>query len=336
MRGCHATMANHLKALIVGVERYENGHHLTGCKSDAKEVERVLSRHQNNDKNFDCKLLLGTEHNPLDRHQLRRQVEEFFRHPADVGLFYFAGHGMIEPAGGFLMASNAQHRSDGLALNDLRTWVNSSPIRDRLVILDCCHSGAMAETPLHAGNPAELAEGVTVLTASTSQQLAGETREGGLFTRLMVEALEGAAASLTGEVTPASVYAFIDQSLGLHGQRPVFKSNVQRFVPLRKCTPPIALADLLRIIEFFADKTFEYPLDPSYEPDPRREIRQDKDPDPDPEHTEIFRILQRYNRLHLLVPVDADHMFDAAMGRKPCRLTALGQHYWRLVRDKRI
>jgi len=41
-----------------------------------------------------------------------------------------------------------------------------------------------------------------------------------------VDALGGAAANLVGDVTPGSVYAHIDQSLGPWAQRPVFKTNV--------------------------------------------------------------------------------------------------------------
>ena len=36
----------------------------------------------------------------------------------------------------------------------------------------------------------------------------------GVFTTLFVDALGGAAANLIGDVTPGSVYAHIDQSLG--------------------------------------------------------------------------------------------------------------------------
>ena len=45
----------------------------------------------------------------------------------------------------------------------------------------------------------------------------------------------------------------------------------------------------------------------------------------------IFAILQKYNRVNLVVPVDAPHMWDAAVESKTCTLTALGEHYRRLV-----
>ena len=59
-------------------------------------------------------------------------------------------------------------------------------------------------------------------------------------------------------------------------------------------------------------------------------------PPPDPENTRTFAILQKFNRLNLLVPVNAMHMWNAAMESKACRLTALGEHYRRLVEKNRI
>ena len=59
-------------------------------------------------------------------------------------------------------------------------------------------------------------------------------------------------------------------------------------------------------------------------------------PEPIEEHTQIFAILQQYNRLNLLVPVGVKNMWNAAMESKSCRLTALGEHYRRLVEKNRI
>ena len=59
-------------------------------------------------------------------------------------------------------------------------------------------------------------------------------------------------------------------------------------------------------------------------------------PNPIEENTKIFAILQKYNRLNLLKPVDAPHMWNAAMESKSCKLTALGEHYRKLAERDRI
>jgi hypothetical protein len=49
-----------------------------------------------------------------------------------------------------------------------------------------------------------------------------------------------------------------------------------------------------------------------------------------------FAILQKYNRMNLVVPVSAPHMWHAAMESKACKLPVLGEHYRRLVANKQI
>jgi len=218
-------------------------------------------------------------------------------------------------------------------LNDILTLANSSPAKNKIIILDSCHSG-IAGTPPGKTEYASLAEGLTILTASTKEQYATEEENRGVFTTLLIDALNGSAANLTGDITPGSIYAHIDQSLGAWEQRPVFKTNVKKFVSLRKSAPAIALDDLRRIIEFFPTPGFQFSLNPTFEPEVKG--RDAGMPDPIPENTRVFSILQRFNRLNLVVPVDEPHMWNAAMKNKSCRLTVLGEHYRRLVEKKRI
>ena len=52
------------------------------------------------------------------------------------------------------------------------------------------------------------------------------------------------------------------------------------------------------------------------------------------ENVLVFKDLQKLQSVGLVVPVDSEYMYFAAMESKACRLTALGNHYWRLVKDK--
>jgi hypothetical protein len=322
------------KALVVGIDYYGNISTLHGCVNDAHSVHSVLERNSDGTVNFGVKLLTGT--GPTDavtRALLKDSVEQLFDGDSEIALFYFAGHGHIETTGGYLCASDSERGDDGLALGDLLTLANTSEARNKVIVLDSCHSGSAGMRPM-APQTAELTEGLTILTASTAEQYASETNGSGVFTTLFVDALMGAAGNLVGDVTPGSVYAHIDQSLGPWQQRPVFKTNVKNFVSLRKVQHPIGLADLRRITEFFPTPGFEFKLDPSFEPE--RAAGDTDTPLPDPDNTQIFAILQKYNRVNLVIPVDAPHMWHAAMGSKSCKLTVLGEHYRRLVDAGRI
>jgi hypothetical protein len=78
-------------------------------------------------------------------------------------------------------------------------------------------------------------------------------------------------------------------------------------------------------------------LDPSYE-DTNAKVIEHKvvEPYADPNNVSVFKDLQKLESIGLVVPVGEEHMYFAAMNSKSCRLTALGYHYWRLVKEKRI
>lgn len=315
------------KALVAGIDYYANVPRLHGCVNDAHAVKAVLERNSDGTVNFAVKLLTGT--GPTDtvsRSVLKEAIRELFAGDTDTALFYFAGHGYIEATGGYLLPTDCRTGDDGVPLGEVLTLANGSKVRNKIIVLDSCHSGIAGTTP---SDPriAQLSEGLTILTASTENQYATEENGSGVFTTLFVDALSGTAGNLVGDVTPGSIYAHIDQSLGPWEQRPVFKTNVKNFVSLRKVQPPISLANLQRITEFFPSPGFEFPLDPSYEPESEN---------PNIENTQKFAVLQKYNRVNLLVPVNAPHMWHAAMESKSCKLTVLGEHYRRLVDRGRI
>lgn len=321
-------------ALIVGINYYENGGSLFGCVNDAYNVKGMLERNDGGSVNFDCKLLTASSKSEsIERGELKDAIKQLFTTKVETALFYFAGHGHIESTGGYLLSSDAKRADEGVSLYDILLFANSSPSTNKIIILDSCHSG-IAGTPPGKGDVATLTEGLTILTASTKDQYASEEDGSGVFTSLLVDALGGSAANLVGEVTPGSVYAHIDQSLGAWEQRPVFKTNVRNFVSLRQVIPAIPLEELRLIFQYFPKPGFEFDLDPTYE---LEMIGRTKGmPLPIEENTRKFATLQKFNRLNLLVPVGAPHMWHAAMESKSCKLTALGEHYRRLVSKKRI
>lgn len=322
------------KALVVGINYYENGPALFGCVNDAHGVKNVLERHSDGTVNFGVKLLTGTGPSDLvPRAVLRDHIRGLFADDNETALFYFSGHGHIDATGGYLLASDAKTGDDSIPLSDVLTFANQSRVKNRIIILDSCHSGIAASKP-SSPTISELTEGLTILTASAADQYATEQNGAGVFTTLLIDALNGAAGNLVGDVTPGSVYAHIDQSLGPWDQRPIFKTNVKSFVSLRKVQPPISLSDLQQITELFPSPGFIFHLDPTYEPE--RAVSDPNVPDPIPENTAKFTILQNYCRVNLVVPLEAPHMWHAAMLSKSCKLTVLGEHYRRLVERKRI
>jgi Caspase domain len=325
------------KALVVGIDYYTDVSPLFGCVNDSFAVKAMLDRNADGSVNFSVKHLAATGPNELcNRDELRQAIEDLFAGDGEVSILYFAGHGHIEETGGYLCSSDVKTGNDGVPLAEIMIMANQSKIQNRVIILDSCHSGVAGGNALQQ-KVAELSDGVTILTASTAEQYASEENGAGVFTSLLVDALGGSAGNLVGDVTPGGVYAHVDQSLGPWAQRPVFKTNVNRFVSLRKVQPPLELAELRRIAEFFPVSGFQFQLDPTYEPERHESWAENPKsmPAPVPEHNAIFDLLQKYNRVGLVVPEGAPHMWHAAMESKAVRLTALGEHYRRLA-DKAL
>jgi hypothetical protein len=323
------------RALVIGIDHYEHFSSLLGCVNDSFAVKSALERHGDGTVNFTVKHIPSTsEATAVSRVVLRQSIQELFSFDGEIALLYFAGHGFVDPTGGFICSSDATTGADGVSLQEIVTMANQSQANNKVIVLDSCHSGVAGSQAM--SGLAELSTGLTILTASTAEQYATEAEGHGVFTTLFVDALEGAAANIVGEITPGSVYAHIDQSLGPWDQRPVFKTNVKSFVALKHVPPKLSLSDLQRLTEFFPHAGAEYQLDPSYEPERSGSDSEAKWPLPDPENTLKFSILQKLNRVNLVIPVGAPHMWHAAVESKTCKLTVLGEHYRRLVEKGRI
>lgn len=320
------------KALCVGIDSYEEVDDLHGCVNDANSVKAALERNGDGTLNFDVKIMCATsETSYITRTELKDAIEELFKSESEIALLYYSGHGSIDISGGYLCTSEVKRPDEGLSLNDVMALVSQSKAQNKIIILDSCFSGNIAN-PTEMPHYSLLHNGTTILAACGEDEYATEEHSHGVYTSLLVEALYGGAMNLLGEVSPGSIYSYIDRSLGAWEQRPVFKANIKSFVSLRKNAPPISIAELRRITEFFSTPYDEYKLDPTYEPDKHEaDIKEI-----DKEHENIFSILQRYVKLNLVVPVDEEHMYYAAIHHKSCKLTAQGQHYWNLVKKNTI
>jgi hypothetical protein len=336
------------RALMVGINDYcASVSALTGCVADAWRMFTVLSSHEDGSQNFECMLLAnpGTADDVAiakaqkdDPHSVHLEAEitaallqehlhQLFTEKADIALFYFAGHGTVNNLGGYLVTYDFEPFNPGVSMPDLITLANNAKAAEVVIIIDCCHSGKLGEVPILGNENAILREGVSILTGTAASQPAIEENGGGLFTNVVYEALNGVATDFLGRITVAGLYTYVEQAFGAWRQRPLYRSNVRRMVTLRKAAPPVAFEILRNISKYFLTPDTRYRLDPSYEP---------TDSSSTPEHTKVFADLQTMRNAGLVVPVDAEHMYYAAMNSTACKLTLLGRYYWRLAKMKRF
>lgn len=320
------------KALVVGIDNYPQCP-LHGCCNDADEVKKLLETDGDGSPNFSVKL----EQNVSSKAQLRQLIEECFSGDTEVALFYYSGHGHIDSVGGYLVTPDYSDHDYGVSLQDILTIANASRCKDKIIILDSCFSGFMGNMNTLGQSTAVINEGVTILTASRSSEASVEVNGHGLFTSLLLEALSGCAADITGYITPGGIYAYIDKALGPWEQRPVFKTNVTRFTSLRKVIPQVDITIIRKICNYFPTEDAELRMDPSFEPTNSPCVTHEViQPYADETNTKIFSDLQKLEGVGLVAPVGEEHMYFAAMKSKSCALTSIGKQYWRLVNCRSI
>ncbi|QFZ19582.1 caspase family protein [Saccharothrix syringae] len=310
------------RALLVGIDRYDHTSDLGGCENDAHALQPLLSRNEDNSRNLDCRSLIGR----VTRDELLAAVQQLLAPGADFALLYFAGHGRPVSGDVALATTDGQGNTPGVRFGEILEFVKNSPVSEVVVILDCCFSGGAGTVSLLADKAAVLRNGVSILTASRSDQTSDELNGRGIFSTYLEGALDGGAADVLGHVTVAGLYAYLSESFGAWDQRPTFKTNVDRLHPLRSCKPDVPVTTLQQLTTWFPTPDHEFPLDPTYEPD-----KSQSGLPPHPEHEEVFRQLQLCRASKLLEPVGHEHMYYAAMQNLGCRLTPLGKHYWHMV-----
>jgi hypothetical protein len=326
------------KALVVGIDSYPTAP-LLGCVNDAIAVSQLLESNGDGSENFSVRTLTSDK-NEVSSALLSQAVWDLFQGDADTTLLYFAGHGIINPEtnAGYVVSQDGRKGSWGLSLSEILELANGAypRIKSSVIILDCCHSGYAGQV---AGLPnsqlSVISTGVTILTASHREGEAAEGQGHGVFTQILLDGLAGGCSDIRGNITPASLYSHVDQTLGAWKQRPIYKANVQTFITLRKVDPKVPLNILRRLPTYFPKKDSVYRLDPSYEED-RKNIAELSHIPVNPDNVRIFKELQRCNRHGLVVPVDAEHMYYAAINSTGCRLTPMGAHYRRWAEITRL
>lgn len=315
------------KALLIGINAYDEFSDLDGCVADAKRMYDVLRRHEEgNDSNYECRLFTSSKEKHLDRQFLNQKWNELFEDFRGDVLFYYSGHGAETKTGNQIATQDGSFTIPGLAMDELLTLANGSPANEITLILDCCYAGALGD-PAILGGKGFIREGLTILAASRPKGLAKEIEGHGVFTDLVISALTGGAADVRGFVSAASVYAYVDQALGAWDQRPIYKSYASRITHLRRCKPQVSDDVLRQLPILFTSESASHRLNPSYEHTHKSRKK---------ENVEIFNKFKLLRDARLLCSIGGEDLFYAALKSKPVKLTPLGQFYWRLAKHDRF
>lgn len=324
------------KALLIGINNYPAPFKLNGCIEDITTLKSAIERNEDGGPNFEVKLIKDEQSSS----NAMKEIKSLFGDDADVALLYFSGHGFINTTGAEIVFPRNIVSDDiyntGLQMSDIMAIVNHSKVKNKIIILDCCHSGAIGKYDIQE-DKSELMPGVSILTACREDESALEMGGHGVFTELLCDALNGGAADFCGNITIGGIYAYIDRSFGAWEQRPIFKTNVTEFIPLKTVKPTVDLSYIRELTSLFEKPEKHFQLDPSFEKTNSPSVEHKCIPPyAQEDHVKQFSILQKLQSIGFVRPIDEEHMYFAAINSKSCKLTALGQYYWRLVKNGRI
>jgi uncharacterized caspase-like protein len=322
-------------ALVVGIDQYDNIPSLSSCVADAEAMEKCLSHHKGQDQpvNYVCKTLLGQKSSPVGRGPLRAACEQLFvnRKPEDSVLFYFSGHGCLATTGGVLCTTDASKYERGIAMEEIVNMAVNCHAHDVLLILDCCHSGDLANPGIFNAQKgsyplAAIREGMTVIAASLDAEAAVEAGGHGLFTAAVIDALEGGAADPMGWVTAPSIYAYVRRRFSGWSQKPVYKSHMTDVPVVRQCEPLIDRLKLRELIKHFPTADHKYRLDEEFEPeDEHGNVKQRVNT----AKVEIAQLFKEYRDAGLLKPSKpGEQLFWTARRAGTVELTRRGHEQW--------
>lgn len=329
------------KALIFGIDEYPGLTKLGGCVRDAAKVAFSLELNGNGSPNFKTRIHTS-DVETISSELMKQAITDLFNGVADTVVLYFAGHGVIDSRNnqGYLVSQDGTAENWGVSLEEIMGRANRAHpnIRSTILLLDCCHAGVAGEVNAleHQVRASLIGNGVTVLAACHRNELAVESSGQGRFTQVLLEGLRGGASDVRGEITPATLYAYVDQAFGAWEQRPVYKANVQQATNILTKAPKVPIETLRKLPAYFPYVEYKFQLDPSFEPDRGEETKRLQDTAVNPSNVQVYREMQCCNRYGLITPTDYPHMWHSAVYSGRVQLTALGSHIWRIAKKNRL
>lgn len=226
-------------ALIIGINTYQHLPSLGAPAKDAESVARCLESFG------ECRVMRMPEairnQKPTVSQQavvttkmleegLIRLFKPAGKNIPQTAIFYYSGHGLQRNAGiqeGYLATSDANPALGhyGLSLYWLRRLLQESPVRQRVVILDCCNSGELLNV-LEADPGAKAGTDRLFMAASREYEEAYEALEGNhsVFTQALLSGLNPYKVK-GGIVNGHSLTDSVNRQLKGELQQPLFESS---------------------------------------------------------------------------------------------------------------
>ncbi|PSN13759.1 hypothetical protein C7293_14600 [filamentous cyanobacterium CCT1] len=249
-------------ALVVGINTYQYLPELQAPAQDAESVARCLESFG------ECRVVrlpeaivhqkpAVSQRSPVTTAALEAALIKLFK-PAgktipQTAIFYYSGHGLQRQAGiqeGYLATSDANPAAGhyGLSLHWLRRLLQESPVRQRVILLDCCNSGEFFNM-LEADPGARAGTDRLFMAAAREYEAAYEAlgSNHSVFTQALLSGLNPYKVK-GGIVNGHSLTDVVNRELKGELQQPLFESSGSEIVltrlaglnaPAQETRPPL-------------------------------------------------------------------------------------------------
>ncbi len=228
-------------ALVVGINtyRYDGLRDLSAPANDAEAIAQRLEKYGGFTVIRLPEAIAADTLKPyvsttkgLTKKALEEALENLFcpdsKQFPDTALFYFSGHGLKKRRGeGFLATSdtNPDQGVDGISFDWLRKLLQDSPVKQQLIWLDCCHSGALLN--VSEANPGETGQARDRCFIAASRDFEASYQAlGSPYSVLTKALLEGLDSQGIGNksLNNYDLVALLNTSLSDELQRPIFSN----------------------------------------------------------------------------------------------------------------
>ena len=204
-------------ALLIGVDKCEAVGELKVCAADAIALKSVLERIGYPASHIT--LLVDNQATNVNALPTIGNVERAIKRLAQVAeaddkiLFFFSGHGVTYNGSSFIVPTDGD-LTKGVSLSWVKDQFAACKAKEKVMILDACHSGAAKGV---SGITPDLKKSgnLVMLLSCEKEQVSWPDKQGrhSVFTSAVLEGLSGKAANADRKVTHRALAAYVRKSV---------------------------------------------------------------------------------------------------------------------------
>ncbi len=203
--------------LAIGVNEYHHLGDVEGGRAAAESFTRTMLDSGSMNPRQTVLLLddAAEERNRATLANMRSRIRQVsnLADEEDTLIVFFTGHGITIDGEAYLVPQDGGAKDTSIPLSWVKSTMRASAAREKVLILDACHSGAgvLGVTGIEPDMTA--ATDIVVMTSSRGDEVSFTMDDGkGVFSTYLIEGLSGAAdENRDGKITVGELYRYVNE-----------------------------------------------------------------------------------------------------------------------------